>query len=303
MENRFSARKLLPLSIVFIAATFMPAYSQSGASKAARAPIVPVSKKMEGLHGLGAIGIPVKVYYGNNEYKGTYLTSTRETGLAYKSGLQKGDVLINIGGRVPYDPKATDEIMRKLGTKAGTRVQFFRKTSRGLVFLERTMGWSKDAQVFQRPDSAKTARKAVGSVDTGSLKSYMYELVNADRKKNDLPGLRVSGKLESISRGHSQDMANRDYTDHYDPEGKGFADRAKAAGVRAAVGENVGKMLVEPKSTSKELIAKCEDLLMHSSRHRANLLNPSFKSMGIGMAIHRDGSIAVTQMFSDSENP
>ena len=44
--------------------------------------------------------------------------------------------------------------------------------------------------------------------------------------------------------------------------------------MRAGVSENVGKMLIEPNMTDAQLIAKCQDLLMHSSRHRFNLLNP-----------------------------
>lgn len=248
--------------------------------------------------------MPVRVTMGGREYKGTYLTSLRDAGLGRRSGLRSGDILIRINNRVPLDAKSTDSIVKNLGGKAGVPVHFIRKTSGGLRFGQKVMGWSKEAVVKQKPDSLVAKKTSVhASINTSSLVGFMYRLVNEDRKKNGLPDLSVSGKLESISRGHSQDQARRGYTGHYDPEGKGFRERADAANVRAGVSENVGKMLIEPNMTDAQLIAKCQDLLMHSSRHRFNLLNPKNKSMGIGMAQHSDGSIAVTQMFSDSASP
>lgn len=306
MLNRINS--LLAVAVIISTATGSALWGTSSLSaraqqSARRAPIVVLDKKRVAIYSLGATGVPVRVTMAGRPYKGTYLTTVRDAGLGRKSGLRVGDILIRINNRVPFDPKSTDSIINGLTGKSGVPVHFIRKTSKGLRFGQKVMGWSKEAVVKQKPDSLVAKKKFRGSINTSSLVGYMYRLVNEDRKKNGLEALRVSGKLESISRGHSQDMARRGYTGHYDPEGKGFRERADAAGVRAGVSENVGKMLIEPKMTDAQLIAKCQDLLMHSSRHRFNLLQAKNKSMGIGMAQHSDGSIAVTQMFSDSPNP
>lgn len=296
---QIKAKMLSLLLLITLTASLPPALAAPSRSADQ---IVPLEKQGQAIASIGAIGVAAKVYVAGREYKGTYLTNARDTGLAFRSGLKTGDVLIRINSSSPYNARTTESIVRSLGSSSAT-IYFVRKTRNGLRFGQKVVGWSKNALVTQKPDRPDSKPKYKGTVNTGALQTYMYRLVNEDRKKNGLPELRVSGKLEQVARGHSSDMATRNYTSHFDPEGKGFADRGKAAGIQAGVAENIGKMLIEPNSTEAQLIAKCQDLLMHSSRHRFNLLNKDNKSIGIGMAVHKDGSIAVTQMFATVPNP
>lgn len=62
------------------------------------------------------------------------------------------------------------------------------------------------------------------------LEVKVHELINKERMKHGLKPFKYSKKLSQIARAHSIDMANRDYTSHYTPEGLNPWQRAGKAG-------------------------------------------------------------------------
>jgi uncharacterized protein YkwD len=72
-------------------------------------------------------------------------------------------------------------------------------------------------------------------------------------------------------------MMSRNFFDHTNPDGLAPYDRMRAAGYKgSSYGENIAKGQ-----------RTCEEVMqgwMDSPGHRANILNPSFATIGIGIA-------------------
>jgi uncharacterized protein YkwD len=103
----------------------------------------------------------------------------------------------------------------------------------------------------------------------------MLELLNATRSQQGLPRLSLDPQLQAAARDHSQDMYRRAYFSHLTPDQKTPFDRIRGAGVRyVTAGENI--------AFSPD-VEKAEAGLLASPEHRANILNPDFKRVGIGI--------------------
>jgi uncharacterized protein YkwD len=99
--------------------------------------------------------------------------------------------------------------------------------------------------------------------------------------------------MAEIAREHSQDMINRSYTDHYNPDGQGPGDRVKAAGFEfQKCGENISRNYLPS-------IVSAHESLMNSEKHRENILGDT-KNVGIGirMGVYKGNfSMFQTQLF------
>ncbi|MEV3987617.1 sigma-70 family RNA polymerase sigma factor [Streptomyces sp. NPDC049837] len=124
---------------------------------------------------------------------------------------------------------------------------------------------------------------------SGSFAEQVTRLVNSERAKNGCGPVSQNGLLDTAARRHSDDMAARDYFDHTSPDGKGPGDRITEAGYAwSTYGENIARGQQTPASVM--------DSWMNSPGHRANILNCSFKEIGIG--IHEgSGGPWWTQVF------
>jgi uncharacterized protein YkwD len=134
-----------------------------------------------------------------------------------------------------------------------------------------------------------------------ALEQLMVELVNRDRgdpaNAPETNGrafpLRWNERLAAVARAHSLDMLNEGYFAHQDPQGRSVADRVEAAGMEwQAVGENIAIF---------GNVAGAEVAFMNEPRfsknHRANILNPDFTDVGIGVVAGPDGRLYITQDF------
>src|ERR1700690_2197008 len=65
--------------------------------------------------------------------------------------------------------------------------------------------------------------------DVTHLEKKIRDMINKEREKKGLPFLLWDESLHSIARKYSQDMAQRNFFSHDDPDGKTFFDRYKAA--------------------------------------------------------------------------
>ncbi|MFK3735278.1 CAP domain-containing protein [Streptomyces sp. NPDC088090] len=107
-------------------------------------------------------------------------------------------------------------------------------------------------------------------------------LANAERDRAGCGPLRSEARLGRAAQGHADDMAARDYYAHDSPEGRDGGDRISATGYSwSAWGENIHK---GPKTPARAM----EDW-MESPAHRANILNCSFRDVGVGVALTADG--------------
>lgn len=134
------------------------------------------------------------------------------------------------------------------------------------------------------------AGQSTFSVDA-QAEARMIALVNRERTSRNLPELKPDSAITQVARGKSRDMFERRYFSHYDPDGANAADRMERSGVPFTfVGENLA---YAPD------VQSAHDGLMNSQGHRANILEPRFRRIGIGVI---DGGIygkMFTQIFAD----
>lgn len=121
------------------------------------------------------------------------------------------------------------------------------------------------------------------------LEAAMLVLVNAEREQAGLRPLAADPGTVDVSRAHARDMFARGYFAHETPEGATPFDRLRAAGIRfRAAGENLA---LAP------TLQRAHDGLMKSPGHRANILQPAFGRLGIGIVDGGRRGLMVTQTF------
>ena len=122
-----------------------------------------------------------------------------------------------------------------------------------------------------------------------AYEAEMLQLVNEERQKHGLKPLQADAEMLQVARAHSQDMFARGYFAHDNPEGKDPFDRMRAANVVfAAAGENLALA---------QTVEIAHVNLMNSPGHRANILNPSFGRVGIGILDGGFYGLMISQEF------
>jgi len=121
------------------------------------------------------------------------------------------------------------------------------------------------------------------------LEARMLDLINEERTKQGLSALKADTEMQVVARAHAADMFARGYFSHYTPEKKDPFDRMRERHVKfLTAGENL--------SLARSLVMAHEGL-MNSPGHRANILQPAFGRVGIGILDGGIYGIMVTQNF------
>lgn len=121
------------------------------------------------------------------------------------------------------------------------------------------------------------------------LEAAMLELVNRERLAEGLAPLAADPEMLEVARRHSADMFARGYFSHNTPENKTPFDRMKDLDVRyRTAGENLA---LAP------TLQVAHTGLMNSPGHRANILQPRFGRVGIGILDGGRRGLMVTQNF------
>jgi uncharacterized protein YkwD len=107
-------------------------------------------------------------------------------------------------------------------------------------------------------------------------------LIDQERTGRGLAALRENADLDTAAAGHTQDMVGSNYFDHTGPAGDSLLSRVIASGYMSAcsgcsVGENIGIGQGE-RSTPRQMVA----MWMSQPDHRANILDPGFREIGVG---------------------
>lgn len=121
------------------------------------------------------------------------------------------------------------------------------------------------------------------------LEQQMLQLVNQERERRGIGPLVADTALRAVARAHSADMFQRGYFSHYTPEGKDPFDRMRAAHIGfLAAGENLALA---------QTLSIAHTGLMHSPGHRANILNPAYHRVGIGIMEGGVHGLMISQEF------
>jgi uncharacterized protein YkwD len=138
------------------------------------------------------------------------------------------------------------------------------------------------------------------------LERFILKWTNQERTNRKLPTLRINIALARLAQTHSQDQARVSLMAHNSekfPKGRQtFDERMKTLQFPRPVtfGENIfwtSQNFPATLSGRDEYAHKIVRAWMNSPGHRKNILNPEFKSMGIGFS---DGY--VTQLFSSRQH-
>ncbi|MFD8808550.1 CAP domain-containing protein [Streptomyces sp. NPDC059597] len=145
--------------------------------------------------------------------------------------------------------------------------------------VESAAGTASPSAPKPAPKPAKTTAAATptpAATASGAV-AQIVQLVNAERAKVGCSALTVNAELNKAAQAHSDDMAAHQNMSHTGSDGSDPGSRITAAGYQwSAYGENVAYGY----STPAEVMAGW----MASPGHRENILNCSYKEIGVGLA-------------------
>ncbi|SFK34612.1 Carboxypeptidase regulatory-like domain-containing protein [Nitrosomonas aestuarii] len=134
---------------------------------------------------------------------------------------------------------------------------------------------------------------------------FMLELINAERSKTGTQPLAFNSDLNESSEAHSSWMIATDTFSHTGAGGSNPGDRMTAAGYSFSGswtwGENIAWMSTRGPAGLADEVQQLHTMLMNSAGHRANILNGSFREIGVGFEVgefQRFEGAFVTQNFA-----
>lgn len=136
----------------------------------------------------------------------------------------------------------------------------------------------------------RPTRKPTGSGGSSNgAEAQVLALVNEERAAAGCSPLTLNPRLVKAADDYSDVMANAGVMSHTGPDGSTMTSRVEAAGYTwSTLGENIAQ--------GQQDAASVMDAWMHSPGHKANILNCSFKEIGVGVHFG-DGGPWWTQDF------
>lgn len=194
----------------------------------------------------------------------------------------------SVTGTIPVTATATDNY-------SVTKVEFYRDSSSTPFATDTTSPYSVSLDTATLSDGNHTftakAYDAAGNTKISSsvsvtvsnsngldqMEQQVLDLVNQERAKAGLPPLVANTSLIRSAKRHTNDMATNDFVSHTGSDGSTFTQRITDAGYQYSyAGENIAAGY----TTAAEVV----NGWMNSSGHRANILSPNYKDIGIGHA-------------------
>lgn len=129
---------------------------------------------------------------------------------------------------------------------------------------------------------------AAQSGDTAALERRMVELINVERDARAIPLLESHAELADVARRYSRRMVETGRVDHE-------VDRPMEARILDVLPNTC--MFAENVSKHTSVDYSLADL-MSSEGHRANVLNPDYTTIGVGIVRGEDGFLYITQEFA-----
>ncbi|MBD9734847.1 CAP domain-containing protein [Streptomyces sp. H28] len=124
------------------------------------------------------------------------------------------------------------------------------------------------------PATKKPANPGSTSAEQAAS-AQVLRLVNQERAKVGCRPVAADNALAGLAKAFSDDMAERGFFDHTDPDGATPWDRAAEAGIADLGGENIARGQLDA--------AAVMEAWMNSPGHKANILNCDFKTLGVGV--------------------
>ncbi|MEG2380263.1 MAG: stalk domain-containing protein, partial [Oscillospiraceae bacterium] len=148
------------------------------------------------------------------------------------------------------------------------------------------VSWNEDIRVVE------IIRNDASSVNNpfAELARDVLYYTNVEREKQGLDALTWDDDVAKVAQAYSENMATNYFLAHEGTDGSTPVSRIKDAGISyKALGENVG-MGTE---TAKDIVKEW----MNSEGHKANILNPDYTHLGVGVSRGDNGYLFWTQNF------
>ncbi len=118
----------------------------------------------------------------------------------------------------------------------------------------------------------------------------LFDSVNAERVRRGLEPLARDENLDRLAQAKARHMAARGYFGHTDPDGVTFEERFRAARLSfSCAAENLAFDQDERRAHAA---------FMHSPEHRANVLDPEERRLGVAVVTVGDGETFYVEEFS-----
>jgi len=153
-------------------------------------------------------------------------------------------------------------------------VSFFQETNQGQTTDSVLASLQKE---ILTPPPLRLTTSTSTSAGTTLTDAGVIELTNENRTENGSAVLTENAKLDAAAKLKLDDMFANQYFEHVSPSGKGPADLANEVSYQYVL---IGENLAEGNFVNNS------DLLtawMNSPGHRANILNPRFKEIGVAV--------------------
>lgn len=151
------------------------------------------------------------------------------------------------------------------------------------------------------------------------LQKLIHEQINIQRRSYGLKTLNYDERLTQIATEHSKDMIERQFFDHINPDGEDPTDRGLRAGYEcvknygtyyeSGLAENLFQNNLFDSvtytngipsydwNTLEKIAETTVNRWMNSLGHRQNILTPTFRVEGLGIASASEGQVYITQIF------
>ena len=148
-----------------------------------------------------------------------------------------------------------------------------------LTLLVALLAASAPAQAS--PQACAGAGVTAGKASKEAISEAVRCLVNAQRSARRLTAVQHATALRRAATAHARDMVRRSFFAHVSPTGSTLAERARRAGYPGStLGEDIGWGTGEL-GTPDAIV----DAWMKSPPHRAIILHPRFREIGVGVTL------------------
>lgn len=189
-----------------------------------------------------------------------------------RNGNGRGDrdeILARISAKTNSLSKTSDELA------PGTYFLRVTPALKGATRYSMTLAASPLTALSQKPDVSSGGATVPSTSTPGSdFVVQVLNLTNSFRQQNGLQPLSYSDRLSVAAQTYSQSMATQDFFAHAGLDGSTPQIRGTSAGYEGGIGENIAAGYATPNDVVQAWI--------NSPGHRANLLNPSYRDLGIG---------------------
>lgn len=252
---------------------------------------------------LGVKGVPAYVVLGGQNRRGIYITAGGGA-LATKMGLRPGMVLLTLNNRVVDSAENADNILAAVspGTLDYAVVRMSGGQPQYLPASCAFDGTRSSNMLSSGSSSGGNSAKSLPQSSISELEKYAIQLINQERGRERAQTVSESSSLSNLARDYAEYMLKNESFSHVDPDGRDPQTRAKQAGVRAGVYENLG-FHSRGQISDKDCVKACHDQMMSEPKnqhnHRYNILHPDHQFVGVGVA-RNNGKIMIVHEFTDS---